>query len=120
MLSQPEPNAQYFQLLNNQQDLLNQQIYQGHAQIPDRNLGQNSAPMNATSLRLNHLESRMETMEKMLKFFDEFLNLKEEEKGSEVFISTPKLHARVDALEKKINDIERQNKDLRERNKEIK
>lgn len=74
-------------------------------------------------MRIDYLESRIETMEKMIKFFDEFLNLKEQEKDREtehhIYAHINNLNnvfCRIDMLEKRVRVLECQNE---EKDKEI-
>jgi hypothetical protein len=69
---------------------------------------QNSNNSVSTDLRIISLENRVETLEKMLKYLDEFIHLKEEEKNNDFQISNNEsiniLNSQVQNLQKKIDD----------------
>ena len=62
----------------------------------------------SNDLRIISLENRVETLEKMLKYLDEFIHLKEEEKNNDFQISNNEsiniLNSQVQNLQKKIDD----------------
>ena len=71
----------------------------------------------STQMRMSNIESRLTTMEKMMKYFDEFLHLKEEEKmnnltslefSSNIPINVNELLAKINNLEKKLDLIQKQ------------
>ena len=70
----------------------------------------------STSMRMTNIESRLNTMEKMMKYFDEFLNLKEEEKLNNLTsleyspLNNAELISKIYKLEEDINNIKKQNK----------
>ncbi len=69
---------------------------------------QNSNNSVSTDLRIISLENRVETLEKMLKYLDEFIHLKEEEKNNDFQISNNEsiniLNSQVQNLQKKIDE----------------
>ena len=71
----------------------------------------------SSNMRMSNIESRLNTMEKMMKYFDEFIHLKEEEKlnnlnSLEISTNIPSyfndLMNKVDKLEKEINNLKKQ------------
>ena len=58
----------------------------------------------SNDLRLSNIENRIETMEKMLKFFDEFFRLKDEEKFNDFKVNNFEINNNY--LIEKINDLE--------------
>ena len=71
----------------------------------------------SSNMRMSNIESRLNTMEKMMKYFDEFIHLKEEEKinnlnSLEISTNIPTylndLLNKVDKLEKELNNIKKQ------------
>ena len=70
----------------------------------------------STNMRMTNIESRLNTMEKMMKYFDEFLNLKEEEKLNNLTsleyspLNNAELISKIYKLEEDINNIKKQNK----------
>ena len=71
----------------------------------------------STQMRMGNIESRLTTMEKMMKYFDEFLHLKEEEKmnnltslefSSNIPINVNELLTKINNLEKKLDLIQKQ------------
>ena len=71
----------------------------------------------STQMRIGNIESRLTTMEKMMKYFDEFLHLKEEEKmnnltslelSSNIPININELLTKINSLEKKLDLIQKQ------------
>ena len=54
---------------------------------PNKMYQSNNSNSVSTDLRIVSLENRVETLEKMLKYVDEFIHLKEEEKNNEYQIS---------------------------------
>ena len=73
-----------------------------------KNNYQNSNNSVSNDLRIISLENRVETLEKMLKYLDEFIHLKEEEKNNDFQISNNEsiniLNSQVQNLQKKIDD----------------
>lgn len=74
-----------------------------------------------SSIRISNLENRMISLEKMMQYFDEFLNLKEEEKynnrkleGSSIEINNQIL-SKFNSLEKEISNLKKE----KEENKKI-
>ena len=71
----------------------------------------------SSNMRMSNIESRLNTMEKMMKYFDEFIHLKEEEKinnlnSLEISTNIPTylndLLNKVDKLEKELNNFKKQ------------
>ena len=71
----------------------------------------------SSNMRMSNIESRLNTIEKMMKYFDEFIHLKEEEKinnlnSLEISTNIPTylnyLLNKVDKLEKELNNIKKQ------------
>jgi len=71
----------------------------------------------STNMRMSNIESRLNTMEKMMKYFDEFIHLKEEEKlnnlsSLEISTNIPSyindLVTKVNKLEKELDNIKKQ------------
>jgi len=71
----------------------------------DQNFNNSS---NSTILRLNNLEERISSQEKMLRYLDEFIHLKEEEK------SNNQLNSSIEPLLTKINKLENEVKILKD------
>ena len=68
-------------------------------------------------MRMNNIESRLNTMEKMMKYFDEFIHLKEEEKlnnltsleiSSDIHSYLNDLITKINKLEKEIDNLKKQ------------
>ena len=68
-------------------------------------------------MRMSNFESRLNTMEKMMKYFDEFIHLKEEEKMNnltslEISSAIPSnindLMKKINKLENEVNEIKKQ------------
>ena len=71
----------------------------------------------SSNMRMSNIESRLNTMEKMMKYFDEFIHLKEEEKinnlsSLEISTNIPSyindLISKVNKLEKELENIKKQ------------
>ena len=71
----------------------------------------------SSNMRMSNIESRLNTMEKMMKYFDEFIHLKEEEKlnnlsSLEISTNIPSyindLVTKVNKLEKELENIKKQ------------
>ena len=71
----------------------------------------------SSNMRMSNIESRLNTMEKMMKYFDEFIHLKEEEKlnnlsSLEISTNIPSyindLVTKVNKLEKELDNIKKQ------------
>ena len=81
--------------------------------------------VSSTTMRISILEDRMKSMEKMLRLYEERINIKEEEKFNELkniesnntIIS--KLNKKIKNLENKINDITIQKQKSEEENNKI-
>ena len=75
---------------------------------PNKMYQSNNSNSVSTDLRIVSLENRVETLEKMLKYVDEFIHLKEEEKNNDFQISNNEsiniLNSQVQNLQKKIDD----------------
>jgi len=78
--------------------------------------------INSTTMRLSVLEDRMKSLEKMLRLFEERINIKEEEKMNDIKtiesnnIIITKLNKKIKNLEKKLDDITIQKKKAEEEN----
>lgn len=64
----------------------------------------------SSNMRMSHIENRLNTLEKMLKYFDEFINLKEEEKlnnltSLEISSNIPSY---INNLTSKVNNMEKE------------
>ena len=62
-------------------------------------LNTNSSNLISTQMRMSNIESRLTTMEKMMKYFDEFIHLKEEEKMNNLN-SLENLEKKLDLMQK--------------------
>jgi outer membrane murein-binding lipoprotein Lpp len=85
-----------------------------HPCINDEN---NNNNLVTTNMRMSNFESRLNTMEKMMKYFDEFIHLKEEEKMNnltslEISSAIPSnindLIKKINKLENEVNEIKKQ------------
>lgn len=67
----------------------------------------------SSELRVASLECRIETLEKMVKFYDELINLKNEERKNEFYISNNEtismFNAKIEQLENKIDKMTQSN-----------
>ena len=77
----------------------------------------NNDNLISSNMRMSNIESRLNTMEKMMKYFDEFIHLKEEEKlnnlsSLEISANIPsflnELVAKVNKLEKELENVKKQ------------
>ena len=77
----------------------------------------NNDNLLSSNMRMSNIESRLNTMEKMMKYFDEFIHLKEEEKinnlsSLEISTNIPSyindLISKVNKLEKELENIKKQ------------
>ena len=82
----------------------------------------------STQMRIGNIESRLTTMEKMMKYFDEFIHLKEEEKlnnltslelSSNMPANVNELVMKINNLEKKLDLIQKQKQQSDLENKKI-
>ena len=71
----------------------------------------------SSQMRMSNIESRLTTIEKMMKYFDEFIHLKEEEKmnnltslelSSNIPINVNELLSKINTLEKKLDLLQKQ------------
>ena len=71
----------------------------------------------SSNMRMSNIESRLNTMEKMMKYFDEFIHLKEEEKlnnltsleiSSDIHSYLNDLITKINKLEKEIDNLKKQ------------
>ena len=78
--------------------------------------------VNSTIMRISFLEDRMKSLEKMLRLYEERINIKEEEKMNETKtlesnnILVAKLNKKIKNLEKKLDDITIQKQKTEEEN----
>ena len=78
--------------------------------------------VNSTIMRISFLEDRMKSLEKMLRLYEERINIKEEEKMNETKtlesnnILVTKLNKKIKNLEKKLDDITIQKQKTEEEN----
>ena len=70
-------------------------------------LNTNSSNLISTQMRMSNIESRLTTMEKMMKYFDEFIHLKEEEKINNLNSLELSSNIPVNELILKINNLEK-------------
>ena len=70
-------------------------------------LNTNSSNLISTQMRMSNIESRLTTMEKMMKYFDEFIHLKEEEKMNNLNSLELSSNIPVNELILKINNLEK-------------
>ena len=70
-------------------------------------LNTNSSNLISTQMRMSNIESRLTTMEKMMKYFDEFIHLKEEEKMNNLNSLELSSNIQVNELILKINNLEK-------------
>ena len=70
-------------------------------------LNTNSSNLISTQIRMSNIESRLTTMEKMMKYFDEFIHLKEEEKMNNLNSLELSSNIPVNELILKINNLEK-------------
>ena len=105
-------NYSYYLINNNNRN--NKSITDNRPQIQNSNDNNN---LISSNMRMSNIESRLNTMEKMMKYFDEFIHLKEEEKinnlnSLEISTNIPTylndLLNKVDKLEKELNNIKKQ------------
>ena len=105
-------NYSYYLINNNNRN--NKSITDNRPQIQNSNDNNN---LISSNMRMSNIESRLNTMEKMMKYFDEFIHLKEEEKinnlnSLEISTNIPTylndLLNKVDKLEKELNSIKKQ------------
>ena len=77
----------------------------------------NNNNLISNHMRISNIESRLTTMEKMIKYFDEFLHLKEEEKmnnlnslelSQNIPMNVNDLVTKIDKLEKKLDLVQKQ------------
>ena len=107
---------------------MKEDIYNYYDEKEERNLryndkyNKNQIKINSTTMRISVLEDRTKSLEKMLRLFEERLNLKEEEKLAEIKnieSSTNiinKLNKKIKNLEKQIKEITTQNQIKEEQN----
>lgn len=81
------------------------------------NCSNNDNNLLSSKMRMSNIESRLNTMEKMMKYFDEFIHLKEEEKlnnltSLEISSNIPSyikdLVSKINRLEKELDTIKKQ------------
>ena len=70
-------------------------------------LNTNSSNLISTQMRMSNIESRLTTMEKMMKYFDEFIHLKEEEKMNNLSSLELSSNIPVNEMILKINNLEK-------------
>ena len=70
-------------------------------------LNTNSSNLISTQMRMSNIESRLTTMEKMMKYFDEFIHLKEEEKMNNLNSLELSSNIPINELILKINNLEK-------------
>ena len=70
-------------------------------------LNTNSSNLISTQMRMSNIESRLTTMEKMMKYFDEFIHLKEEEKMNNLNSLELSSNKPVNEMILKINNLEK-------------
>ena len=70
-------------------------------------LNTNSSNLISTQMRMSNIESRLTTMEKMMKYFDEFIHLKEDEKMNNLNSLELSSNIPVNELILKINNLEK-------------
>jgi len=80
-------------------------------------LNTNSSNLISTQMRMSNIESRLTTMEKMMKYFDEFIHLKEEEKMNNLNSLELSSNIPVNELILKINNLEKK-LDLKKKQKQ--
>ena len=96
---------------------MNEDIYNYYNEKDERNLKINdnfnraSSKINSTTMRISVLEDRTKSLEKMLRLFEERLNLKEEEKLSEIKNLETSTNI-INKLNKKIKNLESQLKEI--------
>ena len=107
---------------------MKEDLYNYYDEKEERNLrlndkyNKNQIKINSTTMRISVLEDRTKSLEKMLRLFEERLNLKEEEKLAEIKnieSSTNiinKLNKKIKNLEKQIKEITTQNQIKEEQN----
>ena len=119
----------YERRLNNQENRPIKERQYSYYLTDINNRNENNADLNqpilynndnnliSTQMRMGNIESRLTTMEKMMKYFDEFLHLKEEEKmnnltslefSSNIPINVNELLTKINNLEKKLDLIQKQ------------
>ena len=82
----------------------------------------------SSNMRMSNIESRLSTMEKMMKYFDEFIHLKEEEKlnnlsSLEITSNIPSylngLTTKINRLEKELDNLKKQKRQSEIENSKI-
>ena len=92
---------------------MNDDIYNYYEECQDENLktnekfNKNLIKINSTTMRISVLEDRTKSLEKMLRLFEERLNLKEEEKANDLKNIESNLNL-INKLNKKIKYLEKQ------------
>ena len=71
--------------------------------------------------RINNLENRMTTLEKMLQYLDEFIHLKQEEKSNDCQsnLMIDKLNIKINILEKEIKNLQKEKNEDKKTIKEL-
>lgn len=98
------PNVPNDSALRNQVSSSSSNQHQQSVHKPNRDIiyFQNEQKPITSDIRLINLESRVETLEKMLHFYEELLKLKEEEKNNNVQLDSHK----IEDLATKVNQLE--------------
>ena len=100
---------------------MKEDIYNYYDEKEERNLrlndkyNKNQIKINSTTMRISVLEDRTKSLEKMLRLFEERLNLKEEEKLAEIKNIESSINI-VNKLNKKIKNLEKQIKEITTQN----
>ena len=107
-------NYSYYMINNKTRKDYYNNNYSTNPCINDEN---NNNNLVSTNMRMSNFESRLNTMEKMMKYFDEFIHLKEEEKMNnltslEISSAIPSnindLIKKINKLENEVNEIKKQ------------
>ena len=96
---------------------MKEDLYNYYDEKEERNLrlndkyNKNQIKINSTTMRISVLEDRTKSLEKMLRLFEERLNLKEEEKLAEIKNIESSTNI-INKLNKKIKNLEKQIKEI--------
>jgi hypothetical protein len=115
-----ERNYSYFMINNRNNRNIKENVIPDHYPTTtsyNKNHNNDNNNLISSNMRMSNIEIRLNTMEKMMKYFDEFIHLKEEEKlnninSLELSANIPQylndLLNKVDKLEKEINNLKKQ------------
>ena len=102
--------------------------FNSNSKYSNKTFNNNDNNLVSTNMRMSNIESRLNTMEKMMKYFDEFIHLKEEEKlnnltSLEISSNMPsyinQLISKINKIEKELENIKKDKQIIEEENKKI-